>query len=172
MKIEKILKTTFFSLLIIWALTYNIQEPEAACMAGFITGKVPCGGKIVDLNNLCTLPRPHTVFSTVTPGAGSGQWNFVYGKTYPFKHGPINSPADLGNNMLGLGSHQYMPCMKESPTGPVVIWHGGLNLNYSGKGLTGAGAVAKGGGGCILKGALVGGVVAGGVYLWNKHKKD
>ena len=87
-----------------------MQEPEAAIS---VIG-IPAGGRIIDLNNLCTLPYPHTVFSTFSPGTGSGAWNFVYGRTFPFSYGPIASPSDVGNYMLGLASHQYTPCMKET----------------------------------------------------------
>lgn len=172
MLLEKFLKWNFLTLLIIWGITYSNQVPKASYMTGSIIGKTPVGGKIIDLNNLCTLPVPHTSFSTASPGAGSGQWNWVYGKTFPFNYGPINSPSDLGKDTLGLAGNQYMPCMKKTFWGPQHIWHGGMNCHYTGKSLgNGVASAATGGGGSILKGAMIGSATIGGYYLWKKHNE-
>ncbi len=166
---EKILKYNFILLLIIFGLTYTGEDISTACVRS-IAGKNPIGGRVVDLNPRCTHPVPHTSFATLqpNPGRGTGLWNDVRGQTFNFNYGPVNH---LNQPVLGLAGYQYMPCLAPCTTGLCPIWHGGINAHYTGTGFAGGGAKAATGG-CALKGAAAIGAVAGGVYLYKKHKKN
>ena len=96
--------------------------------------KLPVAGRITFIQPLCKLPIPGINITTIQPAGnkvGSGNWMYIPGVTRNYLWKP---PQNINQNVLGLSSKRYLPCM--TPGGlfhpPLIIGPGGFQIKYIG----------------------------------------